>query len=64
MVTIVNSVSVIKVKIVAYPTWIFFFFYTAWVHVTQMKLQRLTFVVIQNISMVDYFLCYEICEKV
>jgi len=62
MITIVNSVSVIKVKI---SDRIYIdFFYTNWAIVTQMKLQRLTFVVIKNISLVDYVLCYEMCENV
>ena len=62
MITIVNSVSVIKVK----PNGLSYMdlFYTAWAHVTKMTLQRLTFVVIQNISLVDYILCHEMCEKV
>jgi len=55
-------VSVIKVK----PNGLFYmdFFYTAWANVTQIKLQRQTFVLIQNISLVDYILCFEICKKV
>jgi len=61
MITIVNSLSVIKVKNngLSYMDSLC----TAWVHVTQMKLHRLTFVVIQNITLMDYMLCYEMCEN-
>ena len=61
IITIVISVSVIKVKFNDLP---YMFFFCSFAHVTQLKLERLTFVVMQNCSLVDYILCHEICEKI
>jgi len=38
--------------------------YSACAHAIQIKLNRITFVVIKNISLVDYIMCYEIYDKV